>query len=248
MSEAATTIQVPRRIPCGFQVVADTREQLVYTFDALWSGPAGKSDLIDVPIIRQCLPVGDYSVLGHGGIIVERKSKADLYGSISQARENFEDRLRRMHGEYDSPWILVEAEWHELLTDPPKHTKYPPKSLSRTILAWMVRYDRVHWLMAPSRAHAEAFCFRLLERYVKENESIDRACVAAPLRPGDLAEVAGANDGIYARPGPADLPADINANVDASTSKATQARRPRAKAPTATQGELIPDATTTRAD
>src|SRR5690606_11619728 len=94
--------------------------------------------------------------------------------------------LWKMHSEYDCPWMLVEAEWYELLTSPPEHTQYSPKSLTRTILAWMVRYDRVKWLMAPSRAHAEAFCFRLLDRYVKENESIDRACRNAPIRPGDI--------------------------------------------------------------
>lgn len=183
----------PKRTPCGFTAIIDTREQLPYTFSTLWDGPAGRSNLIDVPTVRECLPVGDYSVLGHPGIIIERKSKADLYGSISQARENFEGRLHRMHREYDCPWILVEAEWQELLTDPPKHTKFNPKSLSRTILAWMVRYDRVHWLMAPSRAHAEAFCFRLMERYVKESADIDRACRATPIRPGDLEAAMTAN-------------------------------------------------------
>lgn len=199
----------PKRIPCGFTCIVDTREQRKYTFESLWDGPAGKSNLIDVPVIHECLPVGDYAICGHPGLIVERKSKADLYGSISQARENFEDRLRRMHEGYDCPWVLVEAEWQELLTDPPKHSKFNPKSLSRTILAWMIRYDRVHWLMAPSRAHAEAFCFRLMDRYVKENQSIDRACLRRPLKAEDLEGIANINDAVYAK-----------ANAEAETSEA----------------------------
>src|SRR5690606_4510953 len=125
--------------------------------DNLWDGPAGKSNLIDVPTMRTALPVGDYSIFGHPGFLIERKSKADLYSSISQARENFKDRLRRMQDDYDFPVILVEAEWLELITDPPKFSKFSPRSLTRTIISWMTTCDRVKWLMAPSRAHAEAF-------------------------------------------------------------------------------------------
>lgn len=191
MSKATTPALT--RTPCGFTVIIDTREQLPYHFDVLYDGPAGKSPLLDVPTVRQCLTTGDYSVVGHPGIVVERKSKADLYGSISQARENFEDRLRRMHQDIDFPVILVEAEWGELLTSPPEYSKFNPKSLTRTILAWMVRYDRVRWLMAPSRAHAEAFCYRLMERYVKESAAVDAACRTSPVRPGDLAASMAAN-------------------------------------------------------
>ena len=190
---APPEVAPPRRIPCGFRVIVGTREQLPYDFSTLWDGPAGRSNLIDVPVVRLGLPVADYAIEGHPGFILERKSKADLYGSISQARENFESRLRRMHDEFDSPWVLVEAEWYELLTAPPQHSKFSPKSLTRTILAWMVRFHRVRWLMAPTRDHAEAFCFRLMDRYVKESADIDHACRGAPVRPGDFAAAAAEN-------------------------------------------------------
>lgn len=164
-----------KTVACPFVIVADTREQHVYTFANLWDGPTGgpKSKLIQVEVKRATVPVGDYSIEGMlDRIVIERKSKQDLYGSISQARENFVGRLERM-AKLDFAAVVVEAEWAELLSDPPKHTEYNPKSLCRTILAWMTRYP-VHWVMAPSRAHAEQFTFRLLERYWRDQRERPR--------------------------------------------------------------------------
>lgn len=81
-------------IVCPFTVVADTREQHVYTFENLWSGPVGKSPRLMVPIARQALTTGDYSILGMPGIAIERKSKEDLYQSIARGRANFDGETR----------------------------------------------------------------------------------------------------------------------------------------------------------
>jgi ERCC4-type nuclease len=171
-----STIETPSQIKTivnPFTVVADTREQQVYTFEGLWDGPAGRSKLIVVPTVRATVPVGDYSIEGMlDRIAIERKSKADLYSSVSQARENFVGRLERM-AKLDFAAVVVEAEWLELLTDPPRHTKYAPKALSRTIDAWMIRYP-VHWVMMPSREHAERKTFRLLERYWRDQQERPR--------------------------------------------------------------------------
>jgi ERCC4-type nuclease len=165
-----------KTIEAPFTVLTDSREQHAYTFTNFWDGPIGgpKSRLIKVPTRRVALPVGDYSIEGMEDLIIlERKSKADLYQSISRARENFVGRLERMSRTYAFAAVVVEAGWDELLSDPPRHTQFSPKSLTRTILAWMTRYP-VHWLMQPSRAHAEAFTFRILERFHKDQQERPR--------------------------------------------------------------------------
>jgi hypothetical protein len=156
-------------ITCPFVVVADTREQHVYTFENLWSGPAEKSPRLIVPVTREALDTGDYSILGHPGIAIERKSKEDLYQSIGRKRANFEGRLARMTA-LDWAAVMIEAEWYELLNSPPPHTQFKPKSLSRTVQAWQIRFPKVHWIAMPGRAYAESWTFRLLERYWKDQQ------------------------------------------------------------------------------
>lgn len=176
---STATKPVVKTITCPFTVVIDSNEQLPYTFPNLWSGPAGRSKLIQVPTKRLSLrnndSEGDYSIDGMiEQITIERKSKSDLYGSMCNGdkRANFVGRLERM-SQMDFAAVVVEAEWAELLSDPPPHTQFSPKALGRTIMAWMVRYP-VRWLMLPSRAHAEAFTFRLLERYWKDQQERPR--------------------------------------------------------------------------
>lgn len=153
-----------KTIRCPFRVLVDTREQRPFTFSGTWDSPLARGKLITIETIRATVPIGDYSIEGMTDRIgIERKSKEDIYGSIAQRRANFVERLERM-SKIDFAAVVVEAEWAELLSDPPRHTQYRPKSLSRTILAWMTRYP-VHWIMAPSREHAEKFTFRLLERF-----------------------------------------------------------------------------------
>jgi hypothetical protein len=118
-----------------------------------------------VPTRRITLPVGDYALFGLPKVVVERKSKGDLYTSVSQKRENFEMRLRRMCLDYAVAAVVVESDWDELLNDPPRHTRFAPKALYRTILAWMIRWPRVHWLCMPGREVAEATTFRFLEKF-----------------------------------------------------------------------------------
>jgi ERCC4-type nuclease len=162
----------PDPVVSPFVVLVDTREQKPYTFDRLWSGPAGKSPRIVVRTQPAALAHGDYGLQGFSGIAIERKSKEDLYASVSLRRDNFTKRLDRMEEDLDWAAVVVECEWGELLTSPPRHTQYSPKSLTRTMLAWMQRYPRIHWIFAPSRDHAEAFTYRLLERYHTDHKSI----------------------------------------------------------------------------
>lgn len=153
------------RVMCPFTVQVDRREQKPFLFENVRANADQGNRLIYVPLNFESIPVGDYTIWSLPLIIIERKSKEDLYQSISQGRANFEARLRRMCLEYSVAAVVVEAEWSELLSDPPRHTQYPPKSLHRTIMAWMVRWPRVHWIMMPGRDAAESAAFRMLEKF-----------------------------------------------------------------------------------
>lgn len=166
--------------PCG--IIIDTREQQPYTFQGLRANADQGHALLRIPTCRIALPVGDYTVQGLAEqVVVERKSKEDLYGSIGQRRQNFEERLKVM-AIMASAAVVVEAEWASVLLDPPTHSKLHPRALSRTILSWIIRYPRVHWLMLPDRQTAEAMTYRYLERFHWAWKIGETGCQEAYLR------------------------------------------------------------------
>jgi ERCC4-type nuclease len=113
------------------------------------------------------LKTGDYSLVGYEDLIViERKSREDLWQSIFHARRNFVGRLERMQS-FAWSGIMVEASWDAMLVNP-SFAHGNPKSLSRTIQSWLIKYPRTHWIMAPDRDWAEALAFRLLQRFWAE--------------------------------------------------------------------------------
>lgn len=163
MSRAVDDDAASHAIPCPFEIVVDSREQQPYRFDGLHANADKLNARLAVSVRRAALAVGDYSLWGHPGVVVERKSKSDLFGSVTR-RDNFESRLGRMNAlEFSA--VVVEAEWREILTDPPPHSKLNPKALFRTILSWQQRFPGVHWLAMPGRAAAEAATFRILETF-----------------------------------------------------------------------------------
>lgn len=162
-----------KTIVCPFTVVIDSSEQRPYTFKGLTADADKKFAPLAIPTVRYSLAVGDYSIQGRESeILIERKSKEDLYGSMSttEKRENFIARLEVMNA---IPWgaVVVEAGWQELIESPPRHTKFAPKSLYRTILFWMQRYPKVHWFPAFSREFAEITTFRLLQCWHRDHET-----------------------------------------------------------------------------
>ncbi len=153
-------------------VICDTREQLGYTFEGFTCDKADGGGPLVVPVIRDTLASGDYALQGYAGCAVERKSLQDLYGTIGQGRERFERELIRL-AELKFAAVVIEATWPEVCAEPPPHTQLPPKVVFRSILAWAVRYPRVHWLPCGDRRLAEVTTFRLLERFVREELSRD---------------------------------------------------------------------------
>jgi hypothetical protein len=179
-------------IHCPFVIISDTREQSPYTFAGLnhdvtvdsldhnevdpysFTGLTADSNQKYAPLlvktVRIGLGQGDYAVFGLPGLVVERKSKADLFGSVVR-RANFIRRLELMTELKRVAFVVVEAELSEILRNPPEYSKLSPKSLSRTIIAWMTRYPLVHWLFLPDRDVAEAYTFRILERWYRDHQT-----------------------------------------------------------------------------
>ncbi len=152
-----------------YVVCIDTREQLPYEFTGITNKTRRSGKLITKDIVvrsQECtLASGDYSLLGfEDKVAVERKSKADAYGTFGRGRARFERELERLN-EMDFAAVLVECEWNALVRHPPKNSKLSPKSVDRSILAWMQRYIRVHWIFRPTRFDAERTCLRILDRF-----------------------------------------------------------------------------------
>jgi hypothetical protein len=158
----------PPAFPCT--VVIDTREQHPYAFAHIPADAYQGEGLLAVRTEVRTLRSGDYSLAGYEArVAVERKSKADLFGTIGQGRERFERELARLNGMQFAS-VVVEAEWSEIFRDPPPHTQVLPKTINRSVLAWKQRFPRVHWELWPGRAAAEAITFRILERFWKERQ------------------------------------------------------------------------------
>ena len=152
-------------VTAPFTIAIDTREQRPYTF----AGIRDNSRSVSVARKVTTLHSGDYSIVGcETEIAIERKSKADLFGTLGKGRERFERELQRLNGgEYKFALILVECEWSEVFEYPPARSKLSPKVVFRTVNAWEQRYRGVHWSFMPSRELAEVKAYRCLERFWK---------------------------------------------------------------------------------
>src|SRR5579859_7766976 len=146
---------------CPFTIVADSREQRPYDFMDIKSNKDEGNKTYIVKVEREALPVGDYSIRGmESRIIIERKSKADLFQSILK-RDNFISRLKKME-KYDYAACVVEADLEEIATRPPEHTKLTGLSVTRTIFSWDMQF-RVSWWLVRGRRMGEKLTFRLLQ-------------------------------------------------------------------------------------
>lgn len=152
-------------------IVCDTREQEPYTFAGLKSDAVDGGHVMTVRTERRTLKSGDYSLAGfETRVAVERKSLADLFGTIGQGRDRFERELERL-SEYEFATVMIESTWPEILSAPPVHSKLPPKTVLRSAIAWQQRYPNVHWFTAGTRRTAEAITLRILERFWKESQA-----------------------------------------------------------------------------
>lgn len=157
-------------VSCPFTILIDTQEKEPYTFEGIESN----SDHGNLPYFvrteRKWLErLGDYSLIfpeeiaaTQPKVCIERKSKADFFGSIAK-RDNWEERLARQCEELDYAAIIIESEWLEIAQGIP-YSDMNFTSIHRTIQSWTIEYQKVHWFFYPGRDAAESACFWLLMR------------------------------------------------------------------------------------
>jgi ERCC4-type nuclease len=189
--DSAIDVQPVPPITNPFTVIVDTREQSPYCFRNFKSDASEKVSLKDstgkvikdsagrtqyalpamyIPTMQKHLPTGDYSIDGHESeIAVERKSLTDLYGTIAGGRDRFERELERLSS-FKIAHIVVESDWMTVLNSPPARSKFPPKSIFRSINAWEQEFPTIHWQFMGIRALAEHKTFRILERFWRQRQ------------------------------------------------------------------------------
>ena len=132
----------------GIVPVIDSREQRPYRFEN--------------SIVRT-LPAGDYSIKGYETrVAVERKTRADAYGSLGRNRGRFERELRRL-ADYDYAAVVIESSLPAFLI-PPDFSRMHPKSAVCSLLAWSVSLN-LPIFFCGDRAHARATTWHLLEKF-----------------------------------------------------------------------------------
>lgn len=162
----------PDVFTCPFTVAVDTREQLDFTFQWLRTDARDGNRPLIVLTLPATLSAGDYSIIGmETRVAVERKNLADLFSTLGGGRQRFERELAKL-AVYDFAAVVVEASWDAVLTAPPEHSQLSPKTIFRSVIAWQIRYPRIHWWFCPGRRFAEITTLRLLERFWKVNNDV----------------------------------------------------------------------------
>lgn len=172
-------------VKCPFVVLVDSNEAQAthrpYAFEGIASNADTGYALFDVKTETRFLAgLGDYQIECPGLgpwqqpiIAVERKSPEDLFSSIVK-RENMEYRLNRLSNECEFAAVVVEAEFGQMMANPPAYSNMTFKAVHATIQSWMQRYKGVSWLFYPDRPTAELGTFWLLYRFyenIKEHKA-----------------------------------------------------------------------------
>ena len=149
-------------------IIRDSREGKPFTFQGeRYEG---------VQIQGGTLTTGDYSIAGlEHRASVERKSLADLIGSITSGRDRFERELTRARG-LAAFMVVIESPFSELVAGNYR-SKMDPKAATQTIYSFMARY-RATFHFAQSREWAEYATYNFLRHYARQVEREYKAAVA----------------------------------------------------------------------
>ncbi len=151
--------RIPGRRASGItelEIVVDSREHYPYRFTKQ-----------QATTVRAALPAGDYAVLSAAGMpiaVVERKSLADLAGSLNNGTLVFE--LAKL-AEVRRAAVVVEDRYGNLL----KHAYAPSGFLPDMLARVQVRYPEIPILFLETRPLAEEWTFRYLGAALAEDES-----------------------------------------------------------------------------
>ncbi|CAM2070254.1 ERCC4 domain-containing protein [Sulfidibacter corallicola] len=126
-------------------------------------------------MVRRALPAGDYSLAGHETeVAVERKSLADLLGTLTRGRRRFKAELKRL-ATYRFAAVVVEANFRDALTGN-YNSQLKPNALIGSVMSITLDHGiPVFWL--GDRQAAVAFtewylarCHEILKREGTSNE------------------------------------------------------------------------------
>jgi ERCC4-type nuclease len=150
-------------------MIIDNREQEPWTFEDIVIGTGKERRQIILPTMRGTLRTGDYSIRGYEkSIAIERKSKADLFGTIGSSRDRFVRELSRLNM-MDWAAVIIECEWFDAMKNPPERSQMHVSAIDGSINAWMQRFPRVHWLWRPGRYVSSKVCFKVLHRFWEDH-------------------------------------------------------------------------------
>lgn len=164
----------------AFTIVQDSNEGAPWLFRGMkGKAKSGVRPPIVVKTVKKALwnwgrnewgvGLADYSIDGlEEEVQIERKSIADLFGTLSSRRDNFEREVARLNEQCVSACVMIEGGFNHIASF--KEHGPDPSSVIGTILAWGQRYPKVHWIPAGSRDMAERLSFRFLERYWNDRE------------------------------------------------------------------------------
>ena len=146
-----------------FIVAVDTREQAPFTFEGF---RAFADDDTRIITKRTTLKTGDYSIISfEKRICVERKSKADLFGSVTTGRERFEREFQRM-SEMERAALVCEAPQASILAGL-ENSQMEGANVLRTFISWAGRY-RVPCFFCTNRTEAEWMTLEILRFFWKD--------------------------------------------------------------------------------
>jgi ERCC4 domain len=165
--KVVTTARPGARIPgrrasglADLVIVVDSRERYPYRFSKQ-----------QATTVRAALAAGDYAVSADDGTpiaVVERKSLADLAGSLNNGTLVFE--LAKLT-EANRAAVVVEDRYGSLLTHAHTPAGFLPDMLARV----QVRYPEVPIVFLETRPLAEEWTFRYLGAALAEHESMRQA-------------------------------------------------------------------------
>ena len=148
-------------------LIIDTREQQPYTFVGC------ASRYVDFATEHAGLPAGDYAahLSGDDGTgstcVVERKTHADLLGTLTHGRARFERELERL-AECGFAALVIESDLPSIVRGTSRPgSKVNTKAIVASLIAFAQRFN-LHVYFASNRRLAEALTFRILERWVRD--------------------------------------------------------------------------------
>ncbi len=110
------------------------------------------------------LPVGDYSIAGYPGFVIERKELNDFVQSISRDRERFERELLKAKDiEYFA--VVLEFTLYDIQNHR-YHSEMSPHSVVSTIFSWNIKYN-LPFLFVESRTGGALAVIEMAKAYLK---------------------------------------------------------------------------------